>query len=154
MSRWTRLAAGAALVAVCFAAARIVRGAQSADAQNSAAQKAAAQKAAEQWLALVDAGKYGESWDQSAEVFKKALSRKDWQATLKEKLPPLGRLESRKLIKADTLRNVPGLPPGQYIGMQFATSFAKSKSTAEVVVAVLEKDGQWRVLQYAVQPTP
>lgn len=113
-----------------------------------------AQKAAEQWLALVDAGKYGESWDEAAQMFKSSVSRKDWISTVKEKRGPLGKVVSRKLTKADALKNIPGLPPGEYIGMQYLTSFEKSKATAEAVVPVLEKDGKWRVSEYAVQKTP
>ena len=35
----------------------------------------AAQAAAESWLVLVDAGKYAESWDAAASLFKKALTK-------------------------------------------------------------------------------
>jgi Protein of unknown function (DUF4019) len=113
---------------------------------------AAAQQATERWLALVDAGKYGESWDQAAPILKNSSSRKDWMAYLKEKREHLGRVLSRKLLKADPLKNVPGLPPGQFVGMQYRTTFEKLKNAVEVVVPVLDKDGQWRVSEYVVQP--
>jgi hypothetical protein len=38
----------------------------------------AAQKAAEAWLALVDAGKYGESWEEAATYFKGAVTKDQW----------------------------------------------------------------------------
>jgi hypothetical protein len=112
----------------------------------------AAQEAAEHWLALVDAAKYGESWDESASILKNTTSRKDWMAYLKEKREHLGKVASRKLLKADPLKNVPGMPQGQFLGMQYRTSFEKLKSAVEVVVPVLDKDGQWRVSEYIVQP--
>jgi Protein of unknown function (DUF4019) len=113
-----------------------------------------ARKAAEQWLALVDAGKYGESWDEGARMLKDTVSRKDWISTVKEKRGPLGKVVSRKLSKADSLKNIPGLPPGEYFGLQFKSSFAKLPAATEVVVPTLEKDGKWRVSEYVVQKTP
>ena len=113
---------------------------------------AAAQQAAEQWLALVDAGKYGESWDAAAPILKSTSGRKDWIAYLKDKRERLGKAVSRKLLKADPLKNVPGLPPGQFVGMQYRTSFEKLKNGVEVVVPVLDQDGKWRVSEYVVQP--
>jgi len=43
----------------------------------------AVEKSAEQWLALVDAGKYGESWEQAAAFFKSAVTKgscRKWNA--------------------------------------------------------------------------
>jgi hypothetical protein len=122
----------------------------SARAQSSA--RAAAQQATEQWLTLVDAGKYGESWDAAAPILKNNSGRKDWIAYLKDKRQRLGKVASRKLLKADPLKNVPGLPPGRFVGMQYLTSFEKLKNGVEVVVPVLDQDGKWRVSEYVVQP--
>jgi hypothetical protein len=121
-------------------------------AQDQAA--SLAQKAAEEWLAVLDAGKYSESWDQAAQMLKSTVSRKDWISTMKEKRAPLGRVASRKLAKADALKNMPGLPPGQYFGLQFQSSFEKLPASVEVVVPTLEKDGKWRVSEYVVQKAP
>jgi Protein of unknown function (DUF4019) len=126
------------------------RAAKAAQAQGSP--NAAAQQAAEQWLTLVDAGKYAESWDAAAPILKNNTGRKDWIAYLKDKRERLGKVVTRKLLKADPLKNVPGLPPGQFVGMQYLTSFEKLKKGVEVVVPVLDQDGKWRVSEYVVQP--
>jgi hypothetical protein len=34
------------------------------------------------WLALVDTGKYGESWDQAAQLFKDVMTKDKWQTSL------------------------------------------------------------------------
>lgn len=115
---------------------------------------ALAQAAAEQWLALVDAGKYGESWDQAAQAFKDAVTRKDWERNVKDARGPLGKVLSRKLRKSDYLKNPPNAPPGEYVGMLYDTSFANRKSTTETVVPMLDKDGKWRVSGYYVQANP
>jgi uncharacterized membrane protein len=39
----------------------------------------AAQGAAGSWLALVDAGRYGESWEEAATYFKGAVTKKGWE---------------------------------------------------------------------------
>jgi hypothetical protein len=121
-------------------------------AQAPSGPNAAAVQATEQWLGLVDAGKYGESWDAAAPMLKNTTGRKDWIAYLKDKRERLGKVASRKLLKADPLKNVPGLPPGQFVGMQYLTAFEKLKKGVEVVVPVLDQDGKWRVSEYVVQP--
>jgi hypothetical protein len=120
-------------------------------AQAQGSPNAAAVQATEQWLALVDTGKYGESWDAAAPMLKSSTGRKDWIAYLKDKRERLGKVVSRKLLKADRLKNVPGLPPGQFVGMQYLTSFEKLKNGVEVVVPVLDQDGKWRISEYVVQ---
>jgi len=147
MNRFTRTALWATLLLgyiLCFGPAKSV------PAQTGS--NTAAQQATEQWLALVDAGKYGESWDEAAPMLKDSIERKDWMANLKSKREHFGKVVSRKLLKADPLKNVPGLPPGQFVGMQYQTSFEKLKAAVEVVIPVLDKDGKWRVSEYVVQP--
>ena len=39
----------------------------------------AAQTSAESWLALVDSGKYAESWQESASMFKARVSKEQWR---------------------------------------------------------------------------
>ncbi|HXJ96271.1 MAG TPA: DUF4019 domain-containing protein [Terriglobia bacterium] len=147
MNSFIRLALGATLLWASLPGCGAARAAQAQGSPN-----AAAQRATEQWLALVDAGKYGESWDEAAQILKNTSSRKDWIAYLKDKREHLGKVASRKLLKADALKNVPGLPPGQFVGMQYRTSFDKLKNGVEVVIPVLDQDGKWRVSEYVVQP--
>lgn len=139
---------------VFMVAGAFVCGGASVRSVRAEAPQAQAQKAAEEWLALVDAGNYGESWDQAAQMLKASISRKDWISSVKEKRASLGKLVSRTLAKADSLKNMPGLPPGEYFGLQFRSSFANMPNATEVVVPTLEKDGKWRVSEYVVQKTP
>ena len=41
-------------------------------------------QAARAWLALVDAGEYGKSWDASAALVKKAVTKEQWEQSLKD----------------------------------------------------------------------
>jgi hypothetical protein len=110
-----------------------------------------AQKAGEQWLALVDAGKYGESWDAASPSFQAAMTRSDWVKKVTAARKPAGKLISRKLTKSHLVKDPPHSPPGQYVGIQYQSSFQNLNSTVETVVPMLDKDGKWRVTAYIVQ---
>ena len=110
-----------------------------------------AQQAAERWLALVDAGKYGESWDEAAPSFKTAVTRGDWVRKVAAARRPLGKLVSRKLTKSDLVKNPPNSPPGDYVGLQYQSSFQNLKSAVETLVPMLDPDGKWRVSGYIVK---
>ena len=98
-----------------------------ADAQQTV--QALAQKASEEWLALVDAGRYGESWDAASEGFKAAVNREKWLMQLNGTRPALGRVISRKLAKSDYMRNPPEVPAGEYVA---TPGFRPGKMTSTV----------------------
>jgi len=146
MKRWFGLALGAALIPALMAGGPQDR----AYAQNSAA-KLQAQRAAGQWLALVDAGEYGESYDRAAQSFKSAVTRAQWIQAVTAARGTLGKLVSRRLTRAAETKNPPSGPPGDYMVLQYQSSFANTKSALETVVPVFEKDGKWRVSTYTVK---
>ena len=55
-----------------------------------------AQQSAESWLALVDSGKYLESWEEAAEAFKNAVTKDQWQPALKIRARPLRQIAIQK----------------------------------------------------------
>jgi len=110
-----------------------------------------AQKSAEQWLALVDAGKFAESWKTAAGYFRTAVSQEKWEHSLVAVRKPLGGLISRKLKSATHTRSLPGVPDGEYVVLQFDTSFANKKTAVETVTPMLDKDGNWRVSGYFIK---
>ncbi len=122
----------------------------SAIAGNEVAEKQAT-AAAESWLALVDAGKFGESWDAAAAVFRAAVSKADWVRTAGAFRTPLGAVASRKLRSKQFTTTLPGAPDGQYVVIQFETSFEHKASAIETVTPMLDKDGAWRVSGYFVR---
>ena len=112
--------------------------------------QALAQKAAEEWLALLDAGKYGESWDSADQGFKQTVTREAWANQLKSRAA-LGKLVSRKLAKSDLLTNPSFGPPGEYVAIRYENSFENLKSAVELVIPKLNKDGSWRVSNYLIR---
>jgi len=64
---------------------------------------------------------------------------------------PLGNLVSRNLKSAKPSTELPGAPDGQYVVMQFDSSFANKKSAIETVTFVLDQDGQWKAIGYYIK---
>lgn len=112
---------------------------------------AKAQRAATAWLALTDGGKYAESWDASAALFKGAMTKPAWESALKSARAPLGALKSRTLKSATFARSLPGAPDGEYVVIQFDTQFANKATAVETVTPMREKDGSWRVSGYYIK---
>ena len=110
-----------------------------------------AQQSAESWLALVDSGKYADSWQESASLFKAHVSKEDWQKMLHASRDPLGAMVSRKLRSATYTKTLPGAPDGEYVVIQYETSFEHKQSAVETITPMLDKDGQWRVSGYFIK---
>lgn len=120
-----------------------------APAQDKPEQLAASR--AEAWLALVDQGKYLESWDEAAPLFKGAITRERWAEAARAARGPLGRLVSRKLSSARYAESLPGAPDGKYVVIQYATRFDNKRSAVETVTPMLDPDGVWRVSGHYVK---
>lgn len=111
----------------------------------------AAQDAASSWLALVDNGKYAESWKEAAELFRNAITPEKWQQSLHAARDPLGKLLSRKVISANYTKTLPGAPDGEYVVIRYESSFEHKQSAIETVTSMLERDGKWRVSGYFIK---
>jgi len=111
----------------------------------------AAQKAAEQWLGLIDTGKYDHSWETAAALFKNAITKTQWHQTIKAVRPPLGKLKSRSLTSATYTTTLPGAPDGKYVVIQFQSSFSNKQSAIETVTPMQDPDGVWRVSGYFIK---
>ncbi len=117
---------------------------------DDAAEKAA-RAAATGWLAKIDAGKYADSWKDSATFFRGALTEKAWIDALNGARKPLGSALSRKLIKAESATSLPGAPDGRYVVMRFNSGFANKKAAVETVTFTQDKDGKWRAAGYYIK---
>ena len=108
-------------------------------------------EAAEKWLALVDEGKYGESWETAAVYFKNAITKDKWEQMLTAFRKPLGKMLSRELKSKIYRTSLPGAPDGEYVVIQFTTSFENKKHSIETVTPMLDRDGKWRVSGYYIK---
>ena len=107
--------------------------------------------AATTWLALLDAGKYGESWEAAAAYFKSAVNKNYWLQILPGVRDPFGRMVSRELISKTYARSLPDAPDGEYVVIQFKTSFENKNTAIETVTPMLDSDGIWRVSGYYIR---
>jgi hypothetical protein len=110
-----------------------------------------AQAAAESWLALIDAGQFAESWQATAAVFQVAVSQPQWKSSLESVRKPLGTLVSRKLKSAKYSKKLPGAPDGEYVVLQFTTSFTNKNGAVETVTPMLDQGGKWKVSGYFIK---
>ncbi|MGA2315438.1 MAG: DUF4019 domain-containing protein [Thermodesulfobacteriota bacterium] len=117
---------------------------------NEVAEKAAV-AAAGAWLSLVDGENYAESWNQAAGLFKAAVTKEQWQNTVRAVRVPLGKVVARKLKSKQYTKTLPGLPDGEYVVIQYETMFEKKQSAIETVTPLLDKDGKWRVSGYYIK---
>ena len=120
--------------------------ATSGDTDNKAA-VAAAQK----WLAGIDENHYDESWTDAADAFHDAITQDKWVAALESVRKPLGSLVSRELKSAQLVTNPPGAPDGQYVVIQFDTTFANKESGVETVTMGPLQNGQWKASGYYIK---
>lgn len=120
-------------------------------AATEAEKEKAAVAAAEKWVTLVDKSKYAESWKEAAEYFRNAVKQEQWEQSLQAVRKPLGKLVSRK-VKSKSYKTVlPGAPDGEYVVIQFETSFENKKSAVETITPMMNKDGTWRVSGYYIK---
>jgi hypothetical protein len=111
----------------------------------------AATTAAGAWLKLVDARNYGQSYKEASSYFKSRIDENRWVTTVGPVREPLGAVVSRKLKTTEYKTSVPGAPDGEYVVIQYDTSFANKKSAIETVTPMLDKDGEWRVSGYYIR---
>ena len=62
-----------------------------------------------------------------------------------------GMLGNGEVMVRQFCRTVPGAPDGEYVVIQFETSFENKKSAVETVTPMRDKDGRWRVSGYYVK---
>lgn len=118
---------------------------------DDAAKENAAVLVAQHWLAMVDGGEYAHSWDEAAEYFKGAITREQWGQSLQGVRKPLGKVISREVKSKTYTTSLPGAPDGEYVVIQFETSFEHKKSAVETVTPMIDTDGKWRVSGYYIK---
>jgi hypothetical protein len=113
--------------------------------------QADAQKRAQDWLSLVDEGKYDASWDAAAPVFQAATTKEQWNQALQGARGPLGSLSSRQLRGAEYKTAIQGAPEGKYVVVFFDSVFAQKPGAREIVTLRQQEDQSWKVAGYFVQ---
>jgi len=120
-------------------------------AMASDEKETAALEVARDWLATVDAERYERSWDTAAGFFKAVVAKGQWVQSLEGARRPLGKVLSRELMSSNYVTELPDAPDGQYVVIQFETSYEAKSNAIETVTPMLEDDGSWRISGYYIK---
>jgi hypothetical protein len=107
-------------------------------------------KATYDWLALMDSGKYGLSWETTTEDIKSEIKKKLWQQSMKDLREPLGEVTSRNLLFFHNTNIFSGTA-NKYAEIQFNTSFLYMDHAVEIITLFYDKDNAWRVWKYGIK---
>ena len=108
-----------------------------------------AMTAAEEWLALVDAGDYNQSWLTANKTLKEQSEKDDWANYLKAIREPLGKIISRKVTRSRTVSQIQRMPEGEYFQVQFEVKFVNKSGMERMTVA--KEGGGWKVAGYMMR---
>jgi hypothetical protein len=111
----------------------------------------AAEAAAQSWLALIDSANYAQSWTTAAKHFRDSVPESQWESQAAAVRGPLGAVKSRRIAAARFARSLPGAPDGEYVVIQYATSFEHKAEATETVTPMKDADGQWHVTGYFIR---
>lgn len=103
------------------------------------------------WLGIVDAGQYAKSWDESAALFKKYVTKAAWERSVGAVRDQTGAMKTRELDSVKPEHKLPGVPDGDYLVLTYRSSFANYPSVTETVASTRDPDGHWRVAGYFVK---
>ena len=109
-----------------------------------------AKKAVETWLQAHDQGSYAETWETSADFVKDKVPKAQWEKMMQAVLGPFGKLESRALVSETPMKELAGMPDGDYVLFQYTAQFANKKNAVETIIPMIE-NGQWKVMTYRVR---
>jgi hypothetical protein len=114
---------------------------------DEAAAKGQAIEAGKSWLALVDAKKYAESWDQASSLFQKKITRDQWVSMIGGARGGVGKLQGRKFASA-SYTSLDGVPT---VVLAWDSSFGAASGLTEQVTMMLD-GGRWRCSGYFIRP--
>lgn len=115
------------------------------------AKTTAAIMAAENYLIMIDTGQYGQSWDISSSFFKSQVPKETWVRQISTVRPQFGNIVKRTIKSAQYVTQLPGAPDGEYVVIQYDSSYEKKKNGLETITPMLDKDGTWRVSGYYIK---
>ena len=110
-----------------------------------------AKAAAAAWLAQIDAGQYPASWTGSASAFRAAVSQDQWVQAAQQVRAPLGAVKTRTVKNAQFTRTLPNAPQGEYVLIQYDTTFANKAGAVETITPMRDTDGSWKVSGYLIR---
>jgi hypothetical protein len=106
--------------------------------------------ASKTWLAVIDGGKYAESWKDASDLFHQGVSQARWEKMVGDIRETLGPLQSRTYQSAELKKSLPGVPDGDYAIVSFKAVFDHKADATEVITLIREK-GRWKAGGYFIR---
>lgn len=103
-----------------------------------------------EFLQLIDAEKYAESWQMAAGLMKEKVAEKDWVEKLTKARTLSGEVLERAEKSVTYSPSAQDSPEGEYISLIFDSKYQRAESVSEYVTVMLE-DGHWKVAGYFIQ---
>jgi hypothetical protein len=110
----------------------------------------AAEARAREWLALIDAGDYGASWETAARLFQAGITKDEWEIRAWRVQPSLGRPRDRELVAAKYTAALPGAAPGEHVLVQYRSEIG-GRRAVETLTMRLDAE-QWKTVGYLIRP--
>lgn len=103
-----------------------------------------------EFLQLIDAEKYAESWQMAANMMKEKISETEWVEKLTEARALSGTVVKRSEKSVSYSTSAEDSPEGEYISLIFSSKYQRAESVSEYVTVMLE-EGHWKVAGYFIQ---
>ena len=136
---------------MAFALAAVVAGASAQSSEDPPLDLKPAVAAAEAWLATLDSGRFTDTWEEAATIFRDSASQSKWEAAVQGARQSLGTVVTRKVRSMRYVNALPNAPPGHYVIIEFDTQFEKRPLTVETVTPMRSPAGVWKVAGYFIR---
>lgn len=109
------------------------------------------ESSARSWLELVDHGNYQESWENLSPLLKAKTSAAEWIKLITALRASRGAMSARYIATAGAAKTFSGFPEGEYIQLQFYTTFTKKGLALETITLIKAPPETWQVLEYSIK---
>lgn len=107
------------------------------------------------WLALIDNEKYADGWQQASPLLQEKTSQQEWVKTVVELRKPRGTPNARYIATANSAKSLSGFPDGDYVILQFYTTFSEKGLALEAITLVKSNDTTdsegWKIVEYSMR---
>ena len=107
--------------------------------------------AARAWLAHLDAGRYGKSYEDAAPVMRDSVTKVQWETGIERARGSLGVAIARKIRQAACSHGTQADPEAEICTVQYDTQFENRPLGDERVTILRGRDGTWRVGAYQLR---
>lgn len=106
---------------------------------------------ARSWFEWVDNGKYQESWERASSLLKTKATEAEWVKSMTAIRLPRGEMTARYIATAGATKTLSGYPDGEYVVLQFYTTFVQKGLALETVTLAKMPDETWQVVEYTMK---